>query len=299
MKALEIRPEIQIVVDDNCHSRLLAAREQGKALTLCNEANDLAYTCRNCFGLGTLTFRASSRGREEYIQTACPVCDPELESDRVNQLLCHSGLQPDEYSWTIDFLANLAGQSRAVAVARQLIASAPQPKGWVSLFGPYGVGKSGLMKATVAALCRLGVPSLYRRADDILSEAKAIFNEDPAAQDASERAIKARYGRYPFLAIDEVDRIADTAWSRAFIFSILDERYNARKKQATMIATNAMPGQLAVHFGYLEDRMKDGQRIVIAGLSLRGKRTENAGLNGQKQTETADLTVQTLPELLG
>lgn len=287
MKTLEIRPEIQIVVDDNCHSRLLVAREQGKALTFCNEANDLAYTCRNCFGLGTLTFRAGIRGREEYIQAACPVCDPELESDRVNQLLCHSGLQPDEYGWTVDFLADLAGQARAVAVARQMIASAPQPQGWVSLFGPYGVGKSGLMKATVAALCRTGVPALYRRADDILSEAKAIFSEDPAAQDASERAIKTRYGRYPFLAIDEVDRIADTAWSRAFIFSILDERYNARKKQATMIATNVMPGQLAVHFGYLEDRMKDGQRIVLAGSSLRGKRSEGESVNNLQLSETA------------
>ena len=97
----------------------------------------------------------------------------------MNQLLCHSGLQPDEYGWTVDFLANLTGQARAGAVARQLIASAPQPQGWVSLYGPYGVGKSGLMKATVAALCQMGVPSLYRRADDILSEAKAIFNEGP------------------------------------------------------------------------------------------------------------------------
>ncbi len=271
MKTIQISPEMQIVVDDSCYSRLLAARLQGKALTFCNEGDSYTFTCRNCFGLGTLTFRASSRGKEAYIQTACPVCDPELESDRVNYLLSLSGLQPEEYGWTVDYLAETAGRDRALATAQQLIAAAPQPKGWVSLFGPYGVGKSGLMKATVAALCRLGVPALYRRADDILSEAKAIFSDDPAAQDASERAIKARYGRYPFLAIDEVDRIADTAWSRAFLFAILDERYNVRKKQATMIATNMLPGQLSLHFGYLEDRMKDGQRIVLAGASLRGK----------------------------
>ena len=271
MKTIRISPEMQLVVDDSCYSRLLAARLQGKALTFCNEGDSYPFTCRNCFGLGTLTFRASSRGKTEYIQTACPVCDPELESDRVNYLLSQSGLQPEEYGWKVDYLAQAVGKDRALTTARQLIAAAPQPQGWVSLFGPYGVGKSGLMKATVAALCRLGVPALYRRADDILSEAKAIFSDDPAAQDASERAIKARYGRYPFLAIDEVDRIADTAWSRAFLFAILDERYNVRQKLATMIATNMLPGQLALHFGYLEDRMKDGQRIILAGASLRGK----------------------------
>src|SRR5690606_36300192 len=106
-------------------------------------------------------------------------------------------------------------------------------------------------------------------------------------QDASERAIKARYGRYPFLAIDEVDRITDTAWSRAFLFAILDERYNVRQKQATMIATNLLPGQLTTHFGYLADRMKDGQRVILAGASLRGKSDGGGAADETENRETA------------
>ena len=274
MKTVAIRPGIQIAVVDSCGSQLIVARDQGKKLTFCNEEDELAHTCRNCFGLGTLMFRASSNGdRSEYIQCACPICDPEHEAEMVAHLLNHSGLQPNEYAWTVEHLAALDGKARAVAAANQIVAAAPHSIGWLSLYGNYGVGKSGLMKATVAALCQAGVPAIYRRADDILSEAKAIFSEDKAAQDASERAIKARYGRYQFLAIDEVDRISRSSWSMAFIFSILDERYNARHKRATMIATNAMPGQLGADFGYLEDRMKDGQRIIIAGPSLRGKTT--------------------------
>jgi hypothetical protein len=61
----------------------------------------------------------------------------------------------------------------------------------------------------------------------------------------------------------------------AIVFSILDERYNARHKRATIIATNAMPGQLGSDFGYLEDRMKDGRRIVIADPTLRGNTSIN------------------------
>lgn len=274
MKTIEIRPGIQIAVVDSCASQLLAARDQGNKLTFCNEEDELAHICRNCFGLGTLTFRTSSHCKQyEYIQCACPICDPEHEAEMVAHFLSQSGLQPNEYSWTVDYLSGSDGKTRAMAAANQLVASAPCPIGWISLYGNYGVGKSGLMKATVAALCQAGVPAIYRRADDILSEAKAIFSDDKAALDASERGIKARYGRYQFLAIDEVDRISSTSWSMAFIFSILDERYNARHKRATMIATNAMPGQLGMDFGYLEDRMKDGERIIIAGPSLRGKST--------------------------
>jgi DNA replication protein DnaC len=104
----------------------------------------------------------------------------------------------------------------------------------------------------------------------MLSEAKAIFGSDPEVQDASERAIKARYSHYQFLAVDEVERISGTSWAMAFIFSVLDDRYNSRGFRATMIATNSMPGTLGEDFGYLEDRMKDGQRVVVAGRSLRG-----------------------------
>ncbi len=64
MKTIQIPPETQIVVDNSCYSRLLTARLQGKALTFCNEGDSYMFTCRNCFGLGTLTFRASSRGKD-------------------------------------------------------------------------------------------------------------------------------------------------------------------------------------------------------------------------------------------
>lgn len=279
MKTVEIRPGIQIAVLDALSSQLIVARDQGKNLTFCNETDELPHTCRNCFGLGMILFRADANSdRAEYMQCTCPICDPKHEAEMVAHFLSRSGLQPNEYAWTIERLARYNGKSRAVEAAKRFIDSAPHPVGWVSFYGDYGVGKSGLMKATVAALCRTCMPAIYRRADDILSEAKAIFSEDKEAHDASERAIKARYGRYPFLAIDEVDRVVTTPWSMAFIFSILDERYNARHKLATMIATNALPGRLGAEFGYLEDRMKDGQRIIIAGPSLRGRVVVSNGI---------------------
>jgi DNA replication protein DnaC len=217
-----------------------------------------------------LTFRAyGNGGRSEYIQGACPVCKPEHETEMIAHLLNKSGLQPEEFFWTVDYLVQHEGKTRALEAVRKLLAAAPYPNDWVSLYGSYGVGKSGLLKAAVATLCRAGVSAVYRRADDMLSEAKAVFSADKDAQDASEQAVKSRYRSYQFLAVDEVDRISGTPWAMAFIFSILDDRYNARHFQATMIATNALPGSFKLDFGYLEDRMKDGQRIVIAGPSLR------------------------------
>jgi DNA replication protein DnaC len=212
MKLVEIKQGVQIVVVGSCGSQLVAARDQGKKLPFCNEEDDLTHTYRNCFRLGTLTFcTSSSCDQYEYIQYACPICDPEREAEMVAHFLSQSGLQPNEYQWTLDHLAQFDGKMRAVAAAKQLVAVATNLAGWVFLYGNYGVGKSELMKATVAALCRAGIPAIYRRADDILSEAKAIFTNDQEVQDASERAIKTRNGRYQILAIDEVDCISSTA----------------------------------------------------------------------------------------
>ncbi len=57
------------------------------------EATHFIYS--NCFGLGTLTFRASRQRQVDYIQTACPVCDPETGKRRVTYLLSPVNLQPE------------------------------------------------------------------------------------------------------------------------------------------------------------------------------------------------------------
>jgi DNA replication protein DnaC len=223
--------------------------------------------CPNCDGMGFIVPAGLMPGDRGFGRAVPCDCQAAIGKQR---LLQNSGLQPNEYEWELAIFQRKPGKSAAFQAASALLKQAPRPTGWISLYGRYGVGKSGVLKALTAHLIRIGVRAVYRRAEDILSEARATFADDPQAHDASEQAVRQRYGRYPFLAVDEIDRIPATPWARTFIYAIMDDRYNKRGQVATAMATNAMPGQMGGQWEYLESRMSDGQRIVMAGRSLRG-----------------------------
>lgn len=277
MKKIPLDDGEELLVSDGCLSQIEAAKSRGRTVQfLACDVEATAAVCSNCKGLETLVFELSGKGdgerkrKREFINSGCPACHPGHEAERVAFLLSESGLRPVEYGWTLAYGEGIEGKRQGIEAMAALVEEAPRPTGWVTLYGGYGVGKSGLLKATVAQFCHAGVAAAYRRAGDILSEAKATFSDDGEAQDRSELAVKVRYGRYSFLAVDEIDRITMSEWSKSFIFSLLDERYNRRESQATAIATNKMPGQMGEAFLYLEDRMKDGQRLMMGGRSLRG-----------------------------
>lgn len=236
------------------HSLEVAVLESG------NDA--LEESCPACLGMGYL---ADPDGR------AVPCdCASAISRARLWRL---SGLVEDERSWQLAYLER-PGKEVAVAAARRIVdtGAAGRPVGWLSLFGAYGVGKSGILKASVAALILLGVPAVYRRAEDVLDEARRTFSEDvdEATRDRSAASVRARYAQVPFLALDEVDRVSASPWARSFLFALLDERYNRRGSSATMIATNQTIGAMGDEWGYLESRMSDGLITPVEGEALRG-----------------------------
>ena len=102
---------------------------------------------------------------------------------------------------------------------------------------------------------------------DMLTRIRESFGDDPQE---SEAQIKATYGRYQFLAIDEVDRISNTGWARASMMTLLDERYRRREFAGTALATNCHPSKLGSDFEYLASRIKDGRAVPVGGEDLRG-----------------------------
>ena len=144
----------------------------------------------------------------------------------------------------------------------------PRPVGWYAVYGDYGVGKTGTLKSVVSACCRVLVNAKYVRAEDILREIRSTFHGDNA--DEAEEDILHKYGEYQLLAIDEVDRVSDKAWSRSTLFSLLDLRYNRRDRFATLVATNCDPNNMPEGFEYLQSRMQDGVRVEVTGKDLRG-----------------------------
>jgi DNA replication protein DnaC len=244
--------------------------------------------CANCGGAGYLyvlmlmasslyppglgkpaTFEAGKWWHYNRIAYACPVCNAHDHAARIEMLLEASGLLENEGGWHLDFIAGKEGKADALSAARIMQAGAPQPSGWLLLYGTYGMGKSGILKSLTAALCRTGTPARYVNAMDIVLEIQDGFHSND--REATALAIINRYSRYKFLAVDEIDRVNTTQWTLSILFKLFDDRYNRRDVVATALATNRTPQSMRDDtWGYFESRTRDGARVLVSGEGLRG-----------------------------
>lgn len=212
-----------------------------------------------------------------YIVPNVPTTDPRfgrvvpctcVEGIKNSRLFLNSGLLPAEQQWDTKYILGIEGVSDDQRLAvRAVRDTAADGKGWVVLYGPYGVGKSGLLKSAVANKIRQGQRAYYRRAEDILREARATFDNQVGATSES---VFARYANVPVLSLDEVDRVSMTDWAKSFLFALIDVRYNQRNTTTTLFATNADLKALPASWGYLASRMSDGVIVAMIGKSLRG-----------------------------
>lgn len=195
----------------------------------------------------------------------CPACsDP---NGKIPFLFERSGLEPAERSWSVAFIKGMPGKEAGLAQANFILDQLPKPTGFTCFYGAFGTGKSGIVKSIVAQSVMTGIPAAYIRAADLLRDIRSTFSE--AAQ-LTEADITRRFGGYQLLAIDEVDRVSSTPWSMATLMAILDARYNQRLTRATLLVTNQDPDHLPPGFEYLVSRMRDGDRVLVAGQELRG-----------------------------
>lgn len=208
----------------------------------------------------------------------CPMCASDDRLGIVEARLSTSGLVETEYSWSFGYAADMKGKELAVGAVGDLVGDTTRPAGWVFLYGDNGMGKSGLLKGAVAAMCKCGVSAYYTTAEKILDEIYDMMQRARRGDDEAEsiRELTGRYGRYQLLAIDEIgaDRVADTQFALSKLFAVVDERYNRRSTLATILASNQAPAQLEKdsRWRYFESRTRDGARVPIGGDSLRGRK---------------------------
>lgn len=83
-----------------------------------------------------------------------------------------------------------------------------------------------------------------------------------AAPSGESEARLAWWSNLPLLAIDEFDRVNNTAWASERQFLLMDQRYEQaiRGKSITILASNTDPAKLA---GYLYDRISDRRFEII------------------------------------
>lgn len=199
-------------------------------------------------------------------------CDCRLKSN-VQRYLSWSGLTPSERNMNINYGPTVENYPDAIEAMRGVI---ERPTGWTIVYGSFGTGKSGLLRATVASCCRAGIRARYINAADLLAEIKATFDDETLrAVDVIER-----YKNCRVLAIDEIDKVQATGWATETLMRIYDERYRLRDTTATLFATNMMPEQRGGRYvlmansnpalGYLDDRLRDANMVMMDGASIRG-----------------------------
>ena len=240
------------------------------------------YSCPNCGDIGLIFLQYEKAGpfktplardvcawhddawyKVETRSYPCPVC--QNRSQLIAYLWERCGLEPHECEWKLDYYQNLPGKESAQQACRDILTTLPRLSGWLVLYGDYGVGKSGMLKSTIAACVRAGQSAHYTRAEDVLQQIRSTYGES-----ASEMDVIRAYGSYPLLAIDEIDRTSSTEWARSTLMTILDTRYNRRGSQATLMGTNTQPERFPPALGYLASRMRDGVRVHVGGSDLRG-----------------------------
>lgn len=203
----------------------------------------------------------------------CPVCTRghDGKAAYVRRLRASCGLRAEELQFRVDFLERLArrlgrrelleGKQAAVRVMGERVAALPNAQGLVFLYGPPGVGKSGLAMAYVAAAVNMAVPAAYVAVPDLIKARRATMNGAP---DPLPGLLRAKV-----LVLDEVDRVG-TEWERHELFTVLDARARARFSAATVLISNRTPEELESDgFGYALSRASLGEVVAMGGVDLR------------------------------
>lgn len=237
--------------------------------------------CENCGGIGEIVlgfapgYEGKDKVRASWIIDArsisvevrrypCPVCSKGEVLKDMNKAWAQSGLEPDEYLYSLEFIRGLEGKEDALAAAISIQSQAPHPHGWLTLWGNYGVGKSGILKALTGSIIKSGGLARYCRSADLLEYVRSEMGDG-----GNTSAALNRFRSYSLLAIDEIDRISDSNWAHSTLMSLLDARYNLRFRACTVLALNRNPAGLGPEWGYLVSRIEDSNCYCVCGSSLR------------------------------
>lgn len=180
---------------------------------------------------------------------------------------------------TIGTLARLDDPAKreAVAACQSLIESGAimqrgQGRNSLLLSGPFGVGKTGLLTATMAHFLEQGNSGLWIEFYDLVLAVQAGYSDGSSAQ----RMEAAREADWLLLDdVGDLERrsngaiVAETDDRRKILYQILNHRHNNRLP--TLITSNLNPGQFSQQFGArVTERVMESFAIVgIGGRNLR------------------------------
>lgn len=145
-------------------------------------------------------------------------------------------------------------------------AFADNPKGWLSIHGTYGSGKTHLAAAIGNYQAAKGIPPLFVVVPDLLDYLRAAFSPN-SGMSLDKRFNEIRNSR--MLILDDLGTQSATPWAREKIYQLFNYRYNA--ELPTVITSSALPDELDQRlYSRLSDR-RICRLIVITAPGYTGK----------------------------
>jgi DNA replication protein DnaC len=182
------------------------------------------------------------------------------------------GLKPQERTLSLnDYRVGPHNRRAADAVA----AGIQQGYGLITLWGPFGVGKTALMMAAVNAIRNQDRPAIYRTTADMLAWLRAGF--DQSQRDGEDFSYERRWNLLigaKCLALDEMTAFSVTPWAQERFERLIDERWRSQRELLTVCAFNASDepaeGRSGLP-GVVESRLRDVRAawINIGGRDMR------------------------------
>jgi hypothetical protein len=157
-------------------------------------------------------------------------------------------------------IRRIAEQKKALAEIRAFVT---EPRGWLTLAGGYGVGKTRLMYAALNHLADRGIYGRYVMMPELLDELRNAVGTNLYGE-RLRRLVAA-----PILAIDELDKMRDSDFVDDVVHAIFLARYRDRGQLGTLIGYN-LAGEARIP-PFLVSRIRDSRfRLVeLGGVDLR------------------------------
>ena len=257
--------------DCSCKAGILNPPALTKALPVVDErtgqyAAGLLHFCDCELGQRAQRFYAERAGNPYGKQLA-----EEARRRRVAYLQKIDGLKESERAISLaGFSANRHNREAMAAVA----AAVAQRRGLITLWGPYGTGKTGLLMAAVNACRSADLAALYRTTADALAWLRGGF--DQSARDGEDFSYDRRWQLLtgaPCPALDELTAFSVTPWAAERFERLIDERWRSMGELLTICAFNAgaaEPMQTGLPH-VVESRLRDrrAQWIHMGGMDMR------------------------------
>lgn len=191
---------------------------------------------------GKVMADASARAREyrEQVSTGMRSEEPPM-SDAPSPIRIAELRGLPETKWDVTFESfdlQIAPRMRYASEAARMIALGMWKAWCLVLSGPWGTGKTHLAYAAANLRRANGLAYRFITAPELMAQLKNSIDEKRSNLDAygPEEWVKTYGGAKALLIIDDYGSQQDTEWANAQLFTILNQRYDA--KLLTLITTN-------------------------------------------------------------